>query len=808
VPVLVCGSCGEENPERFRFCGVCGAALGVPAAAGGEERKVVSVLFVDLVGFTARSDQADPEDIQARLRPYHSTLKREIEQLGGTVEKFIGDAVMAVFGAPVAYEDDAERGVRAALRIVEAIEELNDEHPGLDLSVRAAVNTGEALASLSARPERGEGIVMGDVVNTASRLQGVAPVGSVAVGELTYRATRSAIEYAPLEPVAVKGKQEPLQIWHALRARGRSTEIERAMTPFIGRDAELVLLQQTFTRAVRESSVRLVTVTGEPGVGKSRLTSEFFTWITDQPELVLWRHGRCPRYGEGITFWALGEIVKTQAEILESDGMAAAADKLSKAVDSVVEPSEREWVKTQLAPLVGSSTAAVSAGRVESFAAWLTFIEAIASSAPLILVVEDLHRADDALVEFIEHLVERAAGVPLLILCTARPELYERHPGWGGATRNVTTINLSPLSGKETGALISALLSETMLPEATQQALLERSGGNPLYAEEFVRMLGDRGVLERRGDVVELASDAVISVPETVQALIAARLDTLPPDRKALMYDASVLGRVFWSGGVSAMTERPEVEVRQYLHELARKELVRPARRPSIEGQAEYAFWHVVVQDVAYRQIPRAARSAKHQAAAEWIEGIAGERVGDHAEILAFHYTQALRLLQATGSADDKVLLAERAVEFLVASGDRALHLDLEKAVSFYRSALELTAEHDPRRGRILVKLGWVNSDRGLNDDARRDFEHPHVREPRVEPGRHGRAGGSAATGQRGRRVRGAPRARLPGGHAQDDQVGVLLQARTLGRDARAGRRADRMGTNPSRQPDPGASHP
>ena len=351
-----------------------------------------------------------------------------------------------------------------------------------------------------------------------------------------------------------------------------------------------------------------------------------------------------------------------------------------KAVDSVVKPSEREWVKTQLAPLVGSSTAAVSAGRVESFAAWRTFIESIAASAPLVLVVEDLHWADDVLVAFIEHLVERAGAVPLLVLCTARPELYERYPGWRDERPDRTTLALSPLSSEETGALISALLSETSLPEATQQALLERSGGNPLYAEEFVRMLVDRGVLERRGDVVELASDADIWVPETVQALIAARLDTLLPDRKSLMYDAAVLGRVFWSGGLSTMGGRPEAELRQALHELARKELVRPARRPSIEGQDEYAFWHAVVQDVAYRQIPRAARSAKHRTAAEWLEGIAGERVGDLAEILAFHYTQALRLALATGAADDKALLAERAVEFLVASGDRALNLDWRRS--------------------------------------------------------------------------------------------------------------------------------
>jgi class 3 adenylate cyclase/tetratricopeptide (TPR) repeat protein len=721
--VLVCGSCGEENPERFRFCGACGAPLGAPARPATEERKVVSVLFVDLVGFTARSDQADPEDVSARLRPYHATLKREIEKFGGTVEKFIGDAVMAVFGAPVAHEDDAERGVRAALRIIEAIEELNQAHPGLELSVRAAVNTGEALASLSARPERGEGIVTGDVVNTAARLQGVAPVGGVAVGELTYRTTRSAIEYAPLQDVMVKGKQEPLRIWHALRARGRSTEIEQASTPFIGRDAELVSLQQAFRRVVQGSSVELVTVIGEPGVGKSRLMSEFFTWVSGQPELVLWRHGRCPRYGEEITFWALGEIIKAQAGILDSDEMAAAAAKLSTAVDAVVEAPEREWVKTLLAPLVGSSTGTASTGRAETFAAWLTFIESIASRAPLILVVEDLHWADDVLVEFIQYVAKRATDVPLLILCTARPEVYERHPGWAGEAPGVTTITLSPLSGEETGVLISTLLAEMKLPEATQQKLLERSGGNPLYAEEFVRMLADQGVLESGGDAAGTASDAVISVPETVQALIAARLDTLPSDRKALMYDAAVLGRVFWSSGAATMADRPEAEVRQSLHELARKEFVRPARQASIEGQAEYAFWHILVQDVAYRQIPRAARSSKHRAAAEWLEEVAGQRVGDHAEILAFHYTQALRLALTMGSADEKALLAQRAVEFLVASGDRAVHLDQEKAGSFYRRALELIAQDDPRRGRILVKLGLVDSDRGLHEDAQRDFE-------------------------------------------------------------------------------------
>ncbi len=722
----VCGSCGAEHPATFKFCGACGSPLGGPAAAEPEpeveERKVVSVLFVDLVGFTAQSEQADPEDVRARLRPYHAMLKREIELLGGTVEKFIGDAVMAVFGAPVAHEDDAQRAVQAALRIIDALEELNVERPGFDLRVRAAVNTGEVLASLSARPERGEGIVTGDVVNTAARLQGVAPVGGVAVGELTHRSTRAAVEYAPMDHVSVKGKEEPLRPWHALRMRGRPTGVEQGTSPFIGREGELALLQETFTRAVEEASVRLVTVVGEPGVGKSRLTSEFSAWLADRPEPVRWRLGRCPRYGEGITFWALGEIVKAQARILESDEPATVADKLTRTVDAVVDASEREWVRTLLAPLVGSATSGEAAGRIETFAAWLTFLEALAASAPLVLVVEDLHWADGVLVEFLEHVAKRASGVPLLVLCTARPEVHERHPGWASGVRDATTINLPPLSGEQTGALISTLLPETLLPEATQRALLERSGGNPLYAEEFVRMLVDRGVLERRGDGLELARDAVIAVPETVQALIAARLDTLTRDRKRLLYDAAVLGRVFWSGGVSAMTGQPEGEVRRSLHDLARKELVRSAEQASMEGQAEYAFWHAVVQDVAYQQIPRAARSAKHRAAAEWLEEVAGG-AGDYAEILAFHYTQALNLVSTTGSAQEKALLAERAVAFLAASGERALHLDLEGAALFYRRALELLADDDPRRGRILVKLGWVDSDRGLHEDAQQNFE-------------------------------------------------------------------------------------
>ena len=705
-----CANCGEDNPERFRFCGVCGNPLvAEELAPTEEERKVVSVLFVDLVGFTARSDQADPEDVRATLRPYHAMLKREIERYGGTVEKFIGDAVMAVFGAPVAHEDDAERAVRAALRIAEAVPELNETNAALELQIRGAVNTGEAVVTLGARPERGEGIVTGDVVNTASRLQNVAPVGGVVVGEMTYRATGTAIEYAELDPVQVKGKAEPIPIWQALGARSRFTvEVETSPTPFIGREDDLALLQQTFSRTLRESSAQLVTVTGEPGVGKSRLIGEFSSWIDDRPEIISWRHGRCLPYGEGITFWALGEIVKAQAGILESDAPDEASAKLSLAVETVVEePAERDWVKARLAPLVGTTgDLGTAAGRTESFKAWTTFLEALASARPLILVVEDLHWADDAMLEFVEYVVEWATAVPLLVICTARPELYERRQDWGGGKRNSTTISLSPLTDTDTAALLEALLAETRLPEQVQTALLERAGGNPLYAEEFVRMIADRGILERRGGAVVLDQDAEFELPDSVQALIAARLDTLPAERKSLLQDAAVVGKVFWSGAVAAMSGVQEDDARTRLHELARKELVRPVRSSSVRDQEEYSFWHVLVRDVAYSQIPRAARVTKHRAAAAWIEELAGERIEDHAELLAHHYTEALRLSRAVGGDGELAELEAAAARTLVMAGDRALRLDVGTAEAYYQRALELVPADHQGRSRILAKVG------------------------------------------------------------------------------------------------------
>ena len=677
---------------------------------------------MDLVGFTARSDQSDPEDVRATLRVYHERLKREIERFGGTVEKFVGDAVMAVFGAPVAHEDDAERAVRASLRIAEAIEELNGERPGLDLAIRAAVNTGEAVVTLGARPEAGEGFVTGDVVNVASRLQGIAPVGGVVVGELTYRATRGVIEYEGLEPVSVKGKVEALPVWRAVEARSRfGVDVEqRTQVPLIGRDRELNLLRELFGRVERDASTQLVTLVGEPGVGKSRLVWEFQRFVDDLPDIVYWRQGRCLPYGEGITFWALGEVVKSHAGILESDTPEQAASKLELAVSEIVEEEgERDWIRSRLEPLVGLSEEAQTAEREESFTAWRTFLEAIASTRPLVLVFEDLHWADPAMLAFVEHLADWASGVPLFVLCTARPELYERDPGWGGGKRNHTAVSLSPLTSEETAQLIGALLDRTVLPAETQTALLARAGGNPLYAEEFIRMLVDRGVLARSGASWDLTSgDDEIPVPETVQALIAARLDTLSPERKALLQDAAVIGKVFWAGALVEMGGIDVDEVRKGLHELGRKELLRPARRPSIEGETEYAFWHLLVRDVAYGQIPRASRAVKHQAAARWIEKVAGERVADSSELLAYHYEQALELSRAAGV--DTAEVESQAFRFLMLAAERAVKLDVAKAGPYLERALALTRPGDPNRFAALM-LGGHHAVSGGGSPERAD---------------------------------------------------------------------------------------
>jgi len=706
----VCQRCGEDNPERARFCLACGAPLAAPVSARREERKRVSVLFCDLVGFTSRAEQLDIEDVRGLLAPYYTRLRSELERFGGTVEKFIGDAVMALFGAPVAHEDDPERAVRAALSIREAIAEFNRQDPGLDLHVRIGVTTGEVLVALDARPDQGEGMASGDVVNTAARLQAVAPTDGVLVDEVTFWATDRVITYRQVEPVAAKGKAAPVAVWLALgpRASLGVDVAQAARAALVGRDRELDLLHDAYCRARDEQSPQLVTLVGVPGIGKSRLVYELLQQVEADPELTTWRQGRCLPYGEGAAFWALGEIVKAQAGIQETDTADAAAGKLDRAVaDLVGDEREAAWVTGHLRPLVGlgATTTLGDDRRGEAFAAWRRYLEALAEQRPTVLVVEDLHWADEALLDFCDHLVDWATEVPLLVVATARPELLVRRPGWGGGKPNTATVSLSPLSEEDTARLVADLLDQAVLPVELQTALLVRAGGNPLYAEEYVRMLVDRGFLHRAGGTWRLERADQLPLPETVQGIIAARLDVLSPEEKALLADAAVLGKVAWLGGLAALSASDPFTLEERLHALERKEFLRRERRSAVAGERQYAFRHALVRDVASGQLPRAARADKHRRAAEWIQALSPDRAEDRAELLAHHYGSALEFARAAGQ--DTTTLAQRARVALREAGDRALDLNaFAAAARWYGAALELWPMADPERPRLLLRLG------------------------------------------------------------------------------------------------------
>jgi class 3 adenylate cyclase len=653
---------------------------------GRRERKVVTVLFADLVGFTSRAEQLDPEDVAAELGRYHEHLRGDLERYGGTVEKFIGDAVMALFGAPTTREDDAERAVRAAFAIRDwAVDE--------GIEVRIGINTGEALVRVDARPEMGETMAAGDVINTGARLQSAAAVNSIVVGEQTLRATEQAIDYRELEPVEAKGKSQPVDAWAAVQTRSRIA-VERVHgARLVGRKREVALLEDALARVLAERSPQLVTIVGVPGIGKSRLVLELYEAIERLPELISWRHGRCLSYGEGVTFWALGEMVKAQLGILEGDDAAAAEQKLTSAVSDT-------WVESHLRPLVGLSGGAEGGGdmRDEAFAAWRRYFEELAEERPLVLVFEDLHWADDNLLDFVDHLVEWATGVPLLVVGTARPEFLSRRPGWGGGKPNALAISLSALSDEDIARLLAELLG-AVLPAETQTELLARAGGNPLYAEEFARMLRDRG--------------QVGPLPETVQGLIGARLDLLEPEQKELLQDAAVIGTRFWTGALASLDSRSSLEAG--LHALERKEFVRRERGSSVEGDSEYAFRHLLVRDVAYSQIPRADRAEKHLLAARWIEQLG--RREDHAEMLAHHYLQALELTAVSGGSATAFADAARAA--LSDAGDRAFALNAYATASgFFHTALDLLPEGDPNRGRLLYALGRSLYELGTPDPA------------------------------------------------------------------------------------------
>jgi class 3 adenylate cyclase/tetratricopeptide (TPR) repeat protein len=633
------------------------------------ERKVVSVLFADLVGFTARAEQLDPEDVRRLLVPYYSRVRLELERFGGTVEKFIGDAVMALFGAPVAHEDDPERAVRAAFALRDAVAQLNEEEAELDLHVRVAVNTGEVVVAADAQP-----LAAGDVINTAFRLQEGAPRDGILVSEATRDATHAAVEYRAAPPLRAKGKSAPVPAWEAVALKEPERR-PRSLAPLVGRRFELRVLVDALERA-RSGAAQLVTVVGEPGLGKSRLVWELCRAVEADPEPCLWRQGRCAPYGSG-PFGALGEVLKAEAGILDSDPHEAAEHRLAGLAGRLGLGEDPAWVRARLRPLLGLGAEPHGPDRrMESFTAWRRVLEAVARSTPLVVALEDVHWADDALLEFVEHVFGWAGDAPLLLLCSARPELLERRPGWPG-----TVVQLRPLGRADSQRLLRELTGRD-----AGEALLERVDGNPLYAEEYARM-----AMEHGGDV---------ALPPSVQAVIAARLDALPPGEKQAAQEASVIGQVLWPDVVAAVASLSAREAGSRLEALARRQLLRPHRRSAVAGQQQYAFSHVLVREVAYEQITRERRGHLHERAARWIESLASGREEERAEMLAHHYERALAYAR---SAEH---LHEGARHAFRSAGDRALSLyAFAAALRWFRLALALWPD-DGERAQLLFRYG------------------------------------------------------------------------------------------------------
>jgi len=691
-----CPACGVPNRAGARFCGECGGPLAAGTAPSGEERpaiaghapepvserRLVTVLFADLVGFTGLAEGRDAEDTRELLTRYFELARDTVERYGGTVEKFIGDAVMAVWGTPTAREDDAERAVRAALDLVAGVRFLV---PGLDS--RAGVLTGEAAVTLGAA---GQGMVAGDLVNTASRLQAVAVPGTVLVGEATERAVSRAIVFEPAGEQLLKGKTAPVPVWRALRVvaelrgRGRSEVLE---PPFVGREDELRLLKDLFHATSREKRTRLVSVSGQAGIGKSRLAWEFSKYSDGLAEEVWWHEGRCPAYGDGVTFWALGEMARRRAGLVESDDERTTRERIAAAVaEHVPDDSERRWVERALLVLLGLEPPPPG-GREELFAAWRTFFERMAASGICVLVFEDLQWADQGLLEFIDHLVDWSRGVPIFVVTLARPELLERRADWGSGKRSFVALALEPLSEPAMRELLAGLVPG--LPGETARAIVERAGGIPLYAVETVRMLVEEGKLTADGAAYRPTGDlGSLAVPETLHALIASRLDALDPADRSLLQDAAVLGQSFTLAGLAAVSGMNGPELEPHLRTLIRREFLTLNPDPRSPERGRYVFVQSLVREVAYGMLARRDRKARHLAAARWLEAAGDE---EQAGALAAQYLAAYRNAPEGPEAD---ALAVQARITLRGAATRAAALGSpDQAIIFLEQALAVTSD-------------------------------------------------------------------------------------------------------------------
>jgi class 3 adenylate cyclase/tetratricopeptide (TPR) repeat protein len=697
-----CPACGTQNDPAAKFCGECGSSLdheapAVKLAAPAAERRLVSVVFADLVGFTSMSESRDAEDVRELLSRYFETCRTLIDRYGGTVEKFIGDAVMAVWGAPTAKEDDAERAVRAALDLAGAVEALGQEAGVPSLRARVGVLTGEAAVTVGAT---GQGMVAGDLVNTASRIQSAAEPGQVLVGEATRRLAEAAIVFEDVGSRELKGKTEPVPLWRAVRVIGgisganRSTGLE---APFVGRDRELRVIKELFHASAGESTAHLVSVMAVAGTGKSRLSWEFFKYIDGLAGNVRWHRGRCLPYGEGVTYWALAEMVRVRAGILEGEEPESQLEKLRGAVEeSISDPEERRYVEPRLAHLLGLDEG-LPADRENLFSAWRLFYERLSEEMPTVMVFEDMEWADASLLDFIEYLVDWSKSHPLFVLVLARPELAERRPTWGAAKRNFTSLYLEPLSANDMDRLLSGLVPG--LPGELRVGISERAEGVPLYAVETVRMLIDRGLVVRRGSTYELAGSIdTLEVPETLHALIAARLDGLSAEERRAIQDAAVIGRTFHVDALSSLSGRAVSELEPVLSSLVRKEVLSLQADPLSPERGQYGFLQDLMRRVAYEMLSKHDRKAKHLAAAALDED-----EDEVVEVVAAHYLAAHVV---DPDAADAAEIQRKARAALVRAGERALSLAAGlEAERYYERAAGL-ADDPTEKARLLERAG------------------------------------------------------------------------------------------------------
>jgi class 3 adenylate cyclase/predicted ATPase len=720
---VVCPSCSASNEPGDRFCGECGTSLESPLAPAAEptsrpepeaERRLVSVLFADLAGFTSLSQNRDAEEVRELLSRYFDQSRQIVGRYGGVVEKFIGDAVMTVWGAPTAQEDDAERAVRAGLDLAAAVVAMGDELGAPELRARVGILTGEAAVTLGAV---GQGMVAGDLVNTASRIQSVAEPGSVLVGEATRRATEAAVAYEDAGTHRLKGKDEPVRLWRAIRVVGTRKGALRAEgleAPFVGRDREMRMVKELFHASADEGKAHLVSVTGVAGVGKTRLSWEYERYVDGLAEDVWWHRGRCLAYGEGVAYWGLAEMVRSRAGIVEAEEPESALAKIRSTVaEHIADPEERKWVEPRLSHLLGLEERSAP-DQSDLFSAWRLFFERLADQGPVAMVFEDLQWGDTALLDFIEYLLEWSKDHPLFILTLSRPEITERRPTWGAGRRNFTSLPLDPLPPEAMEELMRGLVPG--LPPEITTRILDRAQGIPLYALETVRMLLDRGLLEKVEGRYRLTAQLEdLEVPESLHALIAARLDGLPSEERRLLQDGAVLGKTFLKPALAALQGGDETELGALLTSLVRKEFLSVQADPRSPERGQYGFLQDLVRKVAYDTLSRKERKGRHLAAADHLVGTRGGDEDEVVEVVASHLLEAYR---AAPDAPDAEEIKARARDTIARAGERAASLAANgEAERYFVQAADL-AEDDGERAALVERAGTMAWREGKADRA------------------------------------------------------------------------------------------